>query len=695
MPNAKPVFFSSKMPHEEIEGLLASELAKGRSLCIGWGRKPSGERARLEASKRGLAFCTVEDGFYRSLDLGAKGNVPPLSLVFDLEGVYYDASCPSALERLLEETGWETPALLRTAEWGMVAVRTHDLSKYNCQPPLAGDPWQGVQGPRVLVVDQTFGDASVRFGVGSTADAGQAVFAGMLEEVLARYPQEAVRVKIHPDVLCGKKRGYLADLARERGAVLIAESCSPVSLLRHADVVYTVSSQMGFDALLLGKDVVCFGMPFYAGWGATEDRCACPRRTRKRSVAEIFAAACILYARYWDPVRRRRCSVKDALRLLAEQRLRNERNRGLHCCVGFKLWKHPQAISYLQCTEGVRPRFCLTVQGAVRVARKRGGDVVVWSSKVTSEVQRLCDAMGVGLVRMEDGFLRSVGLGSDFRYPYSLVLDRKGIYYDPTRPSDLEDILNGMPERADRADLQARARKLVASIVAQGITKYDTGLGGRLEDVPKGRTVILVPGQVEDDASVRIGGAGIASNLELLRIVRQAEPEAFILYKPHPDVEKNGRRGAVADSEALRFCDRVVRGVQMGALLGQVDKVHTLTSLTGFEALLRGLPVVCWGGPFYAGWGLTEDHARLPRRTARLTRDDLAAGTLILYPSYYDWETGQFVTPEQACFRLAEHASGAEVAIPLRNVGFALRWYVRTSTRIKMWIRRKFGPPRV
>ena len=43
----------------------------------------------------------------------------------------------------------------------------------------------------------------------------------------------------------------------------------------------------------------------------------------------------------------------------------------------------------------------------------------------------------------------------------------------------------------------------------------------------------------------------------------------------------------------------------MDVLLGIVDEVHTLTSLTGFEALLRGIEVHAYGGPFYAGWGLT------------------------------------------------------------------------------------------
>ncbi|KAG1427050.1 hypothetical protein G6F57_023278 [Rhizopus arrhizus] len=51
-----------------------------------------------------------------------------------------------------------------------------------------------------------------------------------------------------------------------------------------------------------------------------------------------------------------------------------------------------------------------------------------------------------------------------------------------------------------------------------------------------GRRVVLVPGQVEDDASIKYGCTGIRDNLSLLKAARQASPDAFVVYKPHPDV---------------------------------------------------------------------------------------------------------------------------------------------------------------
>ena len=166
---------------------------------------------------------------------------------------------------------------------------------------------------------------------------------------------------------------------------------------------------------------------------------------------------------------------------------------------------------------------------------------------------------------------------------------------------------------------------------------------------------MLVPGQVEDDLSVRLGGGAVAGNLDLLRRARAEEPGAFLLFKPHPDVDAGLRAGHVADAEALRHADQVVRDVAMPELLDTVDAVHVLTSLTGFEALMRGREVVVHGAPFYAGWGLTRDLASpLPRRGRRLTLPQLVAATLILYPRYLDPVTRLPCPPEILVARLSE-----------------------------------------
>lgn len=641
-------YFSSALKrNQSLEAFLTREMQFASTMVVGWGHKPTADKARRYATQHNLPYIALEDGFLRSLDLGCKG-AQPLSLVVDHTGIYYDAGEPSDLENLLNASSWETPELLDSARRAMRDIIRYNLSKYNHAPDAQEWIWGDMAAPRVLVLDQTVGDASVALG-----GADEATFRTMLNEALASYPLSHVWVKTHPNVIAGKKRGYLADYAAGRGVRVIAADWAPLSLLAGADVVYTVTSQMGFEALMLGKEVHCFGMPFYAGWGLTRDKQTCSRRKQQRSLEEVFAAAYLLYARYVNPIRGERCDIHDTIGLLAEQRRQNELNRRFHACVGFRWWKRPYAKAYLHSTGG-ETEFFRDGKQAVLAAWARGGEIVAWSSGVDASLQKECDDTGVTLVRMEDGFIRSVGLGSDFNWPYSLVVDRKGIYYDPSRPSELEDICNAMSEHPDRSTLLECAAALRTLILDKGLTKYNTGFRAALPpELPRGKTIVLVPGQVEDDASVRCGGFGM-TNLDVLRAARDARPDAFIIYKPHPDVESGNRQGAISDAEVLRHADIILRDFPMGRLLFLVHEVHTLTSQTGFEALLRGVKVITYGGPFYAGWGLTKDKQSFPRRKARLILDELVAGVLLLYPSYYDWQTGNFCRAEDVCCRLLQ-----------------------------------------
>jgi capsular polysaccharide export protein len=246
------------------------------------------------------------------------------------------------------------------------------------------------------------------------------------------------------------------------------------------------------------------------------------------------------------------------------------------------------------------------------------------------------------ILRVEDGFLRSKGLGAAFVPPVSWVVDARGMHFDATRPSDLEEILASMEFDGE---ILRRAKSLRAALVASGLTKYNVG-SSIWERPLEAKRVILVPGQVESDASIKYGCPGIRTNLELLKTVRDNNSGAWILYKPHPDVLAGFRNTGRGENEASQWCDTVVANNSMGDLLERVDEVHTLTSLAGFEGLLRGKKVETYGIPFYAGWGLTRDHQPISRRNRKLLLDELAAGVLIEYPIYSSLVSGASCTPE-------------------------------------------------
>lgn len=299
--------------------------------------------------------------------------------------------------------------------------------------------------------------------------------------------------------------------------------------------------------------------------------------------------------------------------------------------LGFSSWTHDAVRDFLN---GSQVEFLKDPKQV-----PAGSSVALWSSMPAVDLPD-----DISIIRVADGFLRSVGLGVLLKRPLSLAFDPVGIYYDSRTPSLLEQMLQaGDFEPA----LVERAKRLRERIVAGRITKYNVR-GFEWRRPKTGRAVVLVPGQVEDDASIRCGAPGARTNIELVKAARLQRPDAYLIYKPHPDVVAGLRDRGRREEEASAFCDEIVTHGAMGQILDQIDEVQTLTSLAGFEALLRGKSVTCHGQPFYAGWGLTTDIIPPPRRTRRLKLDELVAAALILYPTYVSPDTRKFISPEEA-----------------------------------------------
>jgi len=671
-----------------LEALLGAPVRRGNALAglngkrpdavAGWGLRPSAQTARKRAAQWDVPYLALEDGFLRSFGTGA--DYPGISMVVDPEGIYYDGTRPSALESMLASDRDLLDGIEDDVDEAMALVKTHRLSKYNhtgadC-PPLA-------TGGRkcVLVVDQTMGDMSV-----TLSGASAATFADLLATARREHPDALCIVKTHPEVSSGKKAGYLTHTAEDERTRVLREDVNPLALLEQVDHLYVVSSQMGFEALLLDKPVTCLGMPWYAGWGLTRDRQRCERRQRQRSVRELFAAAYFHYSRYLDPVSHRQGSIFDAISWLLRQRTMAERLPRRMICVGFRRWKAANVRPMLS----LRPDRVMFVPDARRaqaLAPGPGDALVHWSARAPEGLQRLAAEAGCPLLRMEDGFVRSVGLGSDLIRPLSLALDGQGMYFDPGRPSDLEQTLNHA--RFTAGDLAA-ARRVRAFMVAHGITKYNLEPARRVAWPSQGRTVILVPGQVEDDVSVRLGCGPVASNVALLRRAREEHPDGYIVYKPHPDVASGNRRGAVTRGELAGLADYVETEASVVSCIEACDVVHTMTSLSGFDALLRGKRVVTHGRPFYAGWGLTDDRMAMPRRGRTLTLDELVAGALLRYPIYWDWELKGYTTCEAVLNRIVETRDALEREGRLNSlrVGYARRQWRKLDTLL----RARFAP---
>jgi capsular polysaccharide export protein len=331
-------------------------------------------------------------------------------------------------------------------------------------------------------------------------------------------------------------------------------------------------------------------------------------------------------------------------------------------------------------------KVCSSVAKVQAQGLRRHDAVWVWGAGEPHGLAEHVRSCGGRLLHVEDGFIRSVGLGSDLIRPLSLVLDERGIYFDATRPSDLEHML---ATREFTDDDIPRAQSVRTFIVKHGITKYNLEPRQSVIWPSSGKQVVLVPGQVEDDASIRLGCTTVKTNLDLLRAVRALRPDAFIVYKPHPDVLSLNRKGRVAIDAARQYADHIESGVSVVSCIEACDEVHTMTSLTGFDALLRGKKVVTYGQPFYAGWGLTEDRAEqataFARRQRRLTLDELVAGVLLHYPIYWDWDLKGYTTCEAVLHRIVETRDALEAngGLARLRVGFFRRQVRKLSILIR------------
>ncbi|EAL1433243.1 capsular polysaccharide biosynthesis protein [Campylobacter coli] len=604
---------------------------------VGWGRKKSGLKAVELAKKHNVKFLLLEDGFLRSLNLGVE-NSPSFSIVKDDVGIYYDASTPSRLENILNTYEF-SPKELAWAKKAIELIKKEKLSKYNNNLCLPKELFNANE-ERVLIITQVANDTSLRFGLASDFSTQD-----IINDAIKENPKSKIYIKIHPDVLSGKKQSDLDINSLPKECILITENFNPIALLEFFDKVYTKTSGMGFEALMQECECICYGMPFYAGWGLTKDKLECKRRIQKRSLEEVFYAAYILYAEYFNPYLNQKSNIFDTIQTLAKYKDIEKVNSNRLFMLGFTLWKRHFIKPFFKAKDN-KIIFLNSLKSLARYKLKENDKFFIWGKRIdysalkTTLIKKAQDenllhfTPKISLV--EDGFIRSISLGSDLTRPFSLIVDDKGLYIDPNKASKLEELLQN--EIFDENMLN-RAKNIIKILLENRFSKYNGLKHENLKINAKiGQKIILIPAQVEDDASMILGGFGL-STLDLLKEVRAKNQDAYIIFKPHPDVLSGNRVGLKDETLILEFCDEIVKDCSIDSAIKIADEIHTITSTSGFDALLRAKKVFTYGMPFYAGWGLTKDKYRCERRTRKLSLEELVAGALIIYPRYINPKT--------------------------------------------------------
>jgi capsular polysaccharide export protein len=210
------------------------------------------------------------------------------------------------------------------------------------------------------------------------------------------------------------------------------------------------------------------------------------------------------------------------------------------------------------------------------------------------------------------------------------VFDRKAMHFDRSRPYMLEETYDFAVDMA----LMEKAVELSRRMREEGMAKYRLSVRRSVAEViDPTRKKILLLGQVEADLSIRYGAERLITGNELLQLAADENPDAQILYRPHPEALAYAKAHYSKPAGVAHIATILTSDFGVGDCLNNANKAYTVTSLPASKRLCGTSQVVTLGAPFYSGWEFTEDRLPNTRRNRRLTPLEVLAGAYLLYPN--------------------------------------------------------------
>ena len=290
-----------------------------------WGLKPSKLKTdKILENKLLDRMYIIEDTFIRSVmasaqKLSSNNDIYFASCGYTIDDLshYVDVTRPTRIETVLNSDWSISAEEKKRARLLIDKIISNKITKYNNQPIV--QPNIGRKGVnKVLVIDQSYNDYSIIKG-----NANDKTFESMLSCAIKDNPDADILIKTHPDAvgeLSLNQKCYYQNTNSEGNIYKLTDMINPISLINYVDKVYVCSSQFGFEALMCGKDVYTFGMPFYANWGLTNDVQKCNRRCKNRTLEEVFYIAYVMFSIYINPKTNKPCEIEDAIDFLIEYR---------------------------------------------------------------------------------------------------------------------------------------------------------------------------------------------------------------------------------------------------------------------------------------------------------------------------------------------------------------------------------------
>lgn len=307
--NIRKIYYSNQISTsspEEIDAvfILCPYDRKDRINVVKWG---------IENEK---AIYVLEAGFLSSIyPLGDKE--PPLSFHVDSTGgIYLQGDENNEIIDFLNSEEKLNEEQIRAAKEVRETIVSNGLSKYNFSKRVSD-----FELGEILVVDQTLNDFSIKL-----ADSDIETFERMMQYVISKHPFDKIFIKVHPEVLLGIRKGNIdIDKYKIREGIEFITTNIPLDqLFAGFSEVYTVSSTLGFEALLYGKKVHVFGKCFYGGWGLTVDHVEYTKRNQVRKLEDLIYAIYLRSSFYYDVFLNRNAepiqAIKNFVKLVQDYR---------------------------------------------------------------------------------------------------------------------------------------------------------------------------------------------------------------------------------------------------------------------------------------------------------------------------------------------------------------------------------------
>lgn len=281
-----------------------------------------------------------------------------------------------------------------------------------------------------------------------------------------------------------------------------------------------------------------------------------------------------------------------------------------------------------------------------------------WEIRPTNEHINIINyALNVNkkVIFVGDSFLRSINTFADkqalpkYQKGISFTLDDLTSYFDATRPSRLEQMLNDKNLILNEEQL-FRARKCIDKIVSTHLTKYNSQPIYEPKIGRDGVKKVLVVDQSYNDMSILKGMANDKTFEKMLDSAILENPDADIIVKTHPDIiaakgRKKGYYSGLKEHDNIYLMTDAINPI---SLIKYCDKVYVCSTQLGFESLMCGKETHVFGMPFYAGWGLTHDRQKCDRRTNTRSLEELFYIAYIMYSYYVNPRTNSRCEIEEA-----------------------------------------------